>query len=69
VSDAFLAKYFYSTQTEDELGGTCGTHWREETFRALMGKAAIKKPLGRSAHRWEDNIKICYILHSLKLGV
>jgi hypothetical protein len=28
------------------------------TFRALVGKAEGKKPLGRTRRRWEDNIRM-----------
>ena len=27
-------------------------------YRVLMGKSEGKTPLGRSRHRWEDNIKM-----------
>jgi hypothetical protein len=28
------------------------------TYRGLVGRPEEKRPLGRSNHRWEDNIKI-----------
>ena len=31
---------------------------REEEYRVLWGKLERKKPLLKSRHRWEDNIKI-----------
>jgi hypothetical protein len=30
---------------------------RRVAYRALMGKPEGKKPLGKSKHRWNDNIK------------
>jgi hypothetical protein len=27
-------------------------------YRVLMGKPEIRRPLGRSTHRWEDNIRM-----------
>ena len=38
------------------MGGACGT-WRGVN-RVLVGKRQGKRPLGRSRHRWEDNIKM-----------
>jgi len=31
---------------------------RRGVYRVLVGKPEGKRPLGRSRHRWEDNIKI-----------
>jgi len=31
---------------------------RRGVFRVLVGKPEGMKPLGRSRHRWEDNIKM-----------
>jgi len=31
---------------------------RRVVYRVLVGKPERKKPLGRSRHRWEDNIKL-----------
>jgi hypothetical protein len=31
---------------------------RRGVYRALVGKPEGKRPLGRTRHRWEDNIKI-----------
>jgi hypothetical protein len=31
---------------------------RRGAYRALVGKPEGRKPLGRSRHRWEDNIKM-----------
>jgi len=30
---------------------------RRDVYRVLVGKPEGKSPLGRSRHRWEDNIK------------
>jgi hypothetical protein len=41
------------------VGGTCGTHEREEkkVYKVLLGKPEGKRPLRRPMHRWEDGIK------------
>jgi hypothetical protein len=31
---------------------------RRCVYRILVGKPVVNKPLGRSRHRWEDNIKM-----------
>jgi hypothetical protein len=31
---------------------------RRGVYRVMMGKPERKKPLGRSRHRWADNIKM-----------
>jgi hypothetical protein len=31
---------------------------RRGAYRALVGKSEGRRPLGRSRHRWEDNIKM-----------
>ena len=31
---------------------------RRRTYKDLVGKPQGKRPLGRTRHRWEDNIKI-----------
>ena len=31
---------------------------RRDTYRVLVGKPEGKRPLGRTRHRWENNIKI-----------
>jgi hypothetical protein len=41
---------------EDELCGACGAN--EERKNVCVGKPKGKRPLGRSRHRWVDNIKI-----------
>jgi len=31
---------------------------RRDVYRVLLGTADGKRPLGRSRHKWEDNIKM-----------
>ena len=41
------------------MGRACsqnGGRW--STFKILTGKHTRKRPLGRSRHRWEDNIRM-----------
>ena len=41
------------------MGGACSTYGkRRSVYRFLVGKPEEKEPLGRSRHRWEDNIKM-----------
>jgi hypothetical protein len=41
------------------MGGACSTHGaKRNAYRILVGKPEGKRPLGRSGHRWEDNIKM-----------
>jgi hypothetical protein len=41
------------------VGGTCGTLGEEiGVYRVLVGRPKGKRPLGRSRHRWEGNIKM-----------
>ena len=41
------------------MGGECGTYGGEDRcMQTLVGKPDGKRPLGRSRHRWEDNIKM-----------
>jgi hypothetical protein len=44
---------------ENNVGGTCGTHGREEEcVQGFDGKAKGKRPLGRPRRRWEDGIRM-----------
>jgi hypothetical protein len=44
---------------ENEVDGTCGTHRSgEESIQGLGGKARRKQQLGRTSHRWEDEIRM-----------
>jgi hypothetical protein len=44
---------------EDEVGGTYGTNGgKKNVYRLLVGKPEGKRPLGRSRHRWIDDIKM-----------
>jgi len=41
------------------MRGACSTYGeRRGVYRVLVEKAERKRPLGRSRHRWEDNIKM-----------
>jgi hypothetical protein len=46
------------------VGGSCSTYGRENERErgsvnsVLVGNPEKKRPLGRSGHRWEDNIKM-----------
>ena len=41
------------------MGGACSTYGnRSDVFRVLVGKTEEKRPLGRSRHSWNDNIKM-----------
>jgi hypothetical protein len=41
------------------MDGTCSTYGEQERcIEGFMEKFVGKRPLGRSRHRWEDNIKI-----------
>jgi 3-oxoacyl-ACP reductase-like protein len=31
---------------------------KRNTYRILVGKSEVKRPLGRPRRRWEDNIKM-----------
>jgi len=31
---------------------------RRGAYRVLVGKPEVKRPLGRSRHRWQDNTKM-----------
>ena len=53
---------------KNEMGGTCSTYGvRRGVYRVLVGKPEEKRPLGRSRHRWEDNIKMD--LQEVRCGV
>jgi hypothetical protein len=40
------------------MGGACGTYARQESYRVLVERPKVKRPLGRLRSRWEDNIKM-----------
>jgi hypothetical protein len=41
------------------VGGTCGTHGKGRgSYMVLIGKSEGKRPVGRTRHRWKDNIKM-----------
>jgi len=39
-------------------GHVAGVGERRGVYRVLVGKPEGKRPLGRSRHRWEDNVKM-----------
>jgi hypothetical protein len=44
---------------KNEMGGACNTYEESRgVYSILMGKPKGKRPLGRSRHRREDNIKM-----------
>jgi hypothetical protein len=44
---------------EDEMGGKCSTHGRDEKwYKILVGKPEGKRPLRIHKRRWEDNIRM-----------
>jgi hypothetical protein len=55
---------FYSSPSknevkEDEMGRACNTHGKtRNAYMRLVEKPEGKRPLGRSRHRWLDNIKM-----------
>jgi hypothetical protein len=40
---------------------------KRDAYRALVGKAEGRKPLGIPRHRWQNNIK--WIFESLDVGI
>jgi hypothetical protein len=41
------------------MGRACGTNGdKRNVYRLLVGKPEGKRPLGRSRHKWVNNIKI-----------
>jgi hypothetical protein len=46
-------------QIKDEMGPECSTNVeKRNAYGILVGKSEGKRPLGRSTHRWVDNIKM-----------
>jgi hypothetical protein len=44
---------------EDKVGGECSTYGdKRNVYKLLVREPMGKRPLGRSRHRWVDNIKI-----------
>jgi hypothetical protein len=43
----------------DKIGNALSTHGgQDERIQVLVGKPALKRPLGRPRRRWENNIKM-----------
>jgi hypothetical protein len=41
------------------MGGACSAYGeRRGVYRVLVGKPEVKRPLGRTRRRWEDNTKM-----------
>jgi hypothetical protein len=40
------------------MGWACGTNGGRGMHKVLVGKPERKRSLGRTRHRWEDNIKM-----------
>jgi hypothetical protein len=41
------------------MGGSCSTYGEKRNeYRLLLGKPEGKRPLGRSRHRWVDNMDL-----------
>jgi hypothetical protein len=41
------------------MSGTCISYGgKEKRYRVLVGKSEVKRSLGRSRRRWEDNIEM-----------
>jgi hypothetical protein len=55
-----LVKYNWNDKVkEDEIGGKCSTNGeKRNAYRILVGRSEGKRQLGRSRHKWEDNIKM-----------
>ena len=44
---------------KNKMGGSCSTYGEKRgVYRVLVGKPEGKRPLGRTRHRWGDNIKV-----------
>jgi hypothetical protein len=70
-----FTKYYSRLQiTENEMNRACGTYgWEERWIEGFGRELEGKRPLGRSRHRREDNIKtdikemVKYCLYNYKL--
>jgi hypothetical protein len=41
------------------MSRACSTHWaKKNAYMILVGTPEGKRPLGRTRHRWEDNIEM-----------
>jgi hypothetical protein len=53
-----LTQYCAGDKIEkNEVGGACSAYGGG-VYRVVMGIPEVKKPVGRTRHRWEDNIKM-----------
>jgi hypothetical protein len=62
-----LTREWKKLHNEEEMGGTCSADGVERgVCRVLVGKPEGKRPLERSKHRWEGNIRLD--LHEVGCG-
>jgi hypothetical protein len=53
-----------------EMGGPCGRYWgQEKRIHRFDGESVGKRPIGRTRHRWEDNIKIEISVNCLSMNM
>jgi hypothetical protein len=53
-----LIPYYPGNQIKkNEMGGTCGKHEEEESYRVMVEKPEEKRPFGRPTHRWKYKIR------------
>jgi len=51
--------YLGDKMDKNGMSGACGTYGENRgTYRILVGKPEVKRPLGKPVCRWEDNIKM-----------
>ena len=44
---------------KNDMGGACSIYGEQRgVYRDLVGKPEHERPLGRTRHRWEDNITL-----------
>jgi hypothetical protein len=44
---------YTSPTEEDEMGGSCATHGKDDGYKILVGKPEGKRPLGGPRRRWK----------------
>jgi hypothetical protein len=40
---------------------------KRDAYRILVGETEGKRALGRTRHRWVDNIVTCWLIHATKM--
>jgi hypothetical protein len=60
LESVLLTQYGPGNKIEkNEMGGTCSAYGEEDgRIQGLVGKPEVRRPLGRTKRRLEDNIKI-----------